>query len=122
MASSNVSSPLAPAAAPESVLMRGVRSVVYFLGRLALALRYRVRVVGMESLGELEGPALILPNHPAYIDPALVLMALGPALRPRPMLFEDNFPRPVLHPIVKLFNALRVPNLQTASVKARARV
>ena len=59
-----------------------------------LSLRYRVRVVGLEKLQGFDGPALILPNHPGYIDPSLVLMTLWPTLRPRPMLFEGTSPIP----------------------------
>ena len=40
--------------------------------RLLLSLRYRVRVEGLEQLDALSGATLVLPNHPAYIDPLLV--------------------------------------------------
>ena len=38
----------------------------------------------MEQLRGIKGPVLILPNHPGYIDPPLVLAVLWPVLRPRP--------------------------------------
>jgi long-chain-fatty-acid--[acyl-carrier-protein] ligase len=98
-----------------------LRYALWLLSRLILALRYRVRVHGLERLRDLRGPVLILPNHPGYIDPALILVAIWPRLRPRPMLFEDNFLNPVLYPVMKLLNALRVPDLEKASAEARAR-
>src|SRR5262245_13575906 len=84
MVASNVAAPLVPPPSRESLLMRGFRRVFDLVAWVVLSLRYRVRVEGIEKLEGFEGPALILPNHPAYIDPALILMALGPTLRPRP--------------------------------------
>jgi long-chain-fatty-acid--[acyl-carrier-protein] ligase len=98
-----------------------LRYALWLLARLTLALRYRVRVRGLEQVHNLRGPVLILPNHPGYIDPALILVALWPRLHPRPMLFEDNFLNPVLYPVMKLLSALRVPDLEKASAEARAR-
>jgi len=107
--------------ASERAILLGLRYVVWFGSRLLLALRYRVRVKGLENLGSIEGGALILPNHPGYIDPTILLIALFTRLQPRPMLYENNFLNPVLYPFMKLLNALRVPDLETASVQAKAR-
>src|SRR5579859_6530013 len=97
-----------------------LRYVFCGLARCVLALRYRLRVHGLEQVRDLKGPVLILPNHPAYIDPVLVLAAVWPALKPRPLVFEMMFTNPVLWPFAKLLNALRVPDLDTqASAQAR---
>ena len=50
--------------------------IFWFVVRMILRLRYRVRVDGLEQLRALEGPVLILPNHPCYIDPPTVLSHL----------------------------------------------
>jgi long-chain-fatty-acid--[acyl-carrier-protein] ligase len=97
-----------------------LRYLLWGLARCVLALRYRLRVDAQEKSQGLKGPVLILPNHPAYIDPALVLAALWPALKPRPMVFETMFRNPLLWPVSKLLNALRVPDLDSqASAQAR---
>jgi long-chain-fatty-acid--[acyl-carrier-protein] ligase len=97
-----------------------LRYLVWGLARCVLALRYRLHVDALEQAQGLKGPVLILPNHPAYIDPALVLAALWPALKPRPMVFETMFRNPLLWPVSKLLNALRVPDLDSqASSQAR---
>ena len=44
------------------------------------------------------GPYLILPSHPAYMDPPNILRALWGAFRMRPMLLETNFESPILAP------------------------
>ena len=46
----------------------------WWFARCVLSLRYRVKVTGREQLAGVRG-ALVLPNHPAYIDPALVFRA-----------------------------------------------
>src|SRR2546428_6065887 len=56
-----------------TVMLWVLRYTVWLLARLTLALRYRVRVHGLEQLRDLKGPILILPNHPGMIDPPLVL-------------------------------------------------
>jgi long-chain-fatty-acid--[acyl-carrier-protein] ligase len=97
-----------------------LRYLFWAWGRCIQALRYRVRVYGLEQVQGLKPPVVILPNHPAYMDPVLVLLALWPALKPRPLVFETMFRNPILWPFTKLLNALRVPDLDTqASAKAR---
>jgi long-chain-fatty-acid--[acyl-carrier-protein] ligase len=100
--------------------MLWLRYLLWGLARGVLALRYRLRVHGLDQIMGLKGPVLVLPNHPAYIDPWLVLAALWPALKPRPMAFETVFRNPLLWPFAKLLNAVRVPDLDSqASAQAR---
>jgi long-chain-fatty-acid--[acyl-carrier-protein] ligase len=80
-----------------------------------------VKIQGIEQVRGLKGPVLILPNHPAYIDPALVLVALWPPLQPRPLQYEGYFRNPLLYPLMKILRALPVPDLERASVQARER-
>ncbi len=89
-----------------------------YLARFVFSLRYRVRAEGLRDLRGLER-TLILPNHPAYIDPGLVLSAVWPVLRPRPMLFADIFRNPVLFWLPRLLRAVEIPNLEHQSVAAR---
>jgi long-chain-fatty-acid--[acyl-carrier-protein] ligase len=98
-----------------------LRYALWLLARVVLWLRYRVRVHGLDRVRGLKGPILVLPNHPGYVDPALVLTALWPALRPRPMLAEGMFRNPILYPVMKLLRAVRVPDLERASAQARQR-
>jgi long-chain-fatty-acid--[acyl-carrier-protein] ligase len=108
-------------------MLRFLRYLFWILARLVLALRYRVRVRGLEQLCGLKRPVLVLPNHPAYIDPPLVLSALWPTLRPRPLIYEGFFRNPGYfntpfnNALIKLLDALLVPDLSSPSAKARAR-
>ena len=86
-----------------------------------LRLRYRVTVEGAESLAAVEGPTLVLPNHPAYIDPALVLshLRLGKALRP--LVFSGVYRLLPLRPLMALVDAFEVPDLSAQSRDAQAK-
>lgn len=98
-----------------------IRWLVWAVFRFVLWCRYRVTVVGIDEARQRPGPYLILPNHPAYVDPANVLLRLWPVFRMRPMLLETNFQNPFLAPIAWLLRAIKVPDVVTASADARQR-
>ena len=62
--------------------------------RGALSLRYRVTVKGLDTVAR-RGTSgiLFLPNHPAYIDPFIVLSTLGRDFAPRSLADEDQVDR-----------------------------
>src|SRR5215472_12429906 len=98
-----------------------LRYLLWILTRLFLSLRYRVRVQGLNQIRDLKNPVLVLPNHPGLIDPLLVLAAIWPSLKPRPMVYEGNFNNPFMRLLMKVLNAVRVPTLTQASAKAHSR-
>ena len=87
--------------------------------RVLLALRYRLTLHGLDEVGRHPGPYLILPNHPALMDPPNLLVRLWPRFQMRPMLLETNFRNPLLAPIMTLARAIRVPGTDNASAEAR---
>lgn len=87
--------------------------------RFLLWLRYSIRVQGWEELQKLRQPILILPNHPGLIDPPILITTLWPRLRPRPVVYDSNFQNPFMALVGYLLNALRVPDMEQASAKAR---
>ncbi len=88
---------------------------------ILLRLRYRVTVEGAEGLSGLKGPTLVLPNHPAYIDPPLVLshLRLGTALRP--LVFSGIYRLLPLRPLMAMVDAFEVPDLSAQSRDAQAK-
>jgi acyl-CoA synthetase (AMP-forming)/AMP-acid ligase II/1-acyl-sn-glycerol-3-phosphate acyltransferase/acyl carrier protein len=101
--------------------MRALRYVLWVFGRLFLSLRYRIRIHGKEQLRGLDKRTLILPNHPGLIDPVLLLTTFWPSLHPRPMMWEGESPSLGMRLLMKLINAIPVPDLAVASKEARAR-
>lgn len=88
---------------------------------ILLRLRYRVTVEGAKGLSTLKGPTLVLPNHPAYIDPPLVLshLRLGKALRP--LVFSGISRLLPLRPLMAMVDAFEVPDLSAQSRDAQAK-
>lgn len=86
-----------------------------------LRLRYRVTMEGAEALASLDGPTLVLPNHPGYVDPPLVLsnLRLGRALRP--LVFSGIYRLLPLRPLMAMVDAFEVPDLSAQSRDAQAR-
>ncbi|MCX7003241.1 MAG: MFS transporter [bacterium] len=80
--------------------------------RWLLALRYDIRVTGLDKLGARRG-TLILANHPAEMDPVILETLLWRGLRPRPVMTEDFFEVGALRWLFVWLRALPVPNLET---------
>ncbi len=103
------------------MLVQPIRWFAWFLVRVIMSWRYRVRVVGRDDIIRKPGPYLVLPNHPAYSDPPNILVHLWPAFRFRPMLLETNFQNPILAPFAWLLRAIKIPDVDKASAEARQR-
>jgi len=92
------------------------------IGRALIWLRYRVEIEGLDALRKIRGPALVLPNHPGYIDPVLVMTQLGGEIPLRPLVVSFMY-RPIfLRPLMMFINALEVPDLVAHSASAREQV
>ena len=102
-------------------MLSAIRRALWLLAHLVVPLRYRVRVRGRERLRGLKGPVLLLPNHPGYIDPVLIITYFYYPFRPRPLLYEDNFRSPALRPLVTLLRAVPIPELDRPSREALER-
>jgi acyl-CoA synthetase (AMP-forming)/AMP-acid ligase II/1-acyl-sn-glycerol-3-phosphate acyltransferase len=89
--------------------------------RLLLSFRYRVRVEGKEKLKSLKGPTLVLPNHPALIDPPLVSAHIQLHKPLRPLVNSGTFRTKVLWPLMKMVDAFEVPDLSAHSREASNR-
>lgn len=67
------------------------------IGRALLSLRYRVRIDGMDAiLARGRKGILLLPNHPAYVDPVILLTSFYPHLAPHTLADKDNMAKPMV--------------------------
>ncbi|MDG2385416.1 MAG: lysophospholipid acyltransferase family protein [Pirellulaceae bacterium] len=90
-----------------------LRKLVLRGTRLLLSLRYRISVEGLDRLQLHEGPTLVLPNHPAYVDPAIVLAHLPLAQEClRPVVYTETYRMPALYPLMRVVDAVEVPDLR----------
>ena len=62
-----------------------------------------------------------MPNHPAYIDPPLRAEPLGGRQAIRPTVTTSIYRMPALYPMMRLVDALEVPDLAEQSRDARQR-
>ena len=99
--------------------MRWVRACFWMLIRFLTGFRYRVRVEGLEKLRDLRGPTLVMPNHPGLIDPPLVLANVRIPGGVRPIVTTSMYRKPLLYPLMRLVNAIEVPDLEEHSRDAR---
>ncbi len=81
------------AALPRSPVRRLDAFLVWLANRL-LRLRYRIRTVGMDEVAERGTDGILfLPNHPALIDPVIMLATLHPDFRPMVWADQDQIDR-----------------------------
>ncbi len=99
--------------------MQWMRACYWMLIRFLTRFRYRVRVEGLEKLRDLRGPTLVMPNHPGLIDPPLVLSNVRIPGGMRPIVTTSMYRKPLLYPLMRLVNAVEVPDLEEHSRDAR---
>ena len=102
-------------------MFRLIQWLFWCAGRFIVGLRYHVKIVGTDAVFAQPGPYLILPNHPAYVDPPNLIVHFWPLFKMRPLLLESNFRSPVLAPFAWALEAIKVPDIAEASVEARQR-
>ncbi len=90
-----------------------------FFVKILLSLRYKVEIIGLDSIDIKKG-FLILPNHPAEIDPVILTAFLGTKFDPRPIVLEDFFNSPALHWLFKMLRALPLPNIEEGRSEFKA--
>jgi acyl-CoA synthetase (AMP-forming)/AMP-acid ligase II/1-acyl-sn-glycerol-3-phosphate acyltransferase/acyl carrier protein len=86
--------------------------VLCLLARGLLALRYRIHVEGA-AIARQRGThgILFLPNHPALIDPVILIAHLHGKFGVRPLALEDQIEEPAVRALANLLGVLRVPVL-----------
>ncbi len=88
-----------------------IAAAVREVARALLRLRYRVRVKGLaEVAARGTRGILFLPNHPALIDPPIVMSELHRVFRPRPLADKDQIARPVVRSLAGLMRAIPMPD------------
>ena len=81
------------------------------IGRRVLGLRYRTRLQGVEAVrGRGQGGILFLPNHPAYVDPMLLMAHLFPVFHPRTLADKDITAAPWIRWITGRLGVRSIPD------------
>ncbi len=99
------------------------KPIIGFLIRRVLSLRYSVEVKGLETLDLDDKKGIIfLPNHPALIDPVIVMSSLYSKFSPRPLSDIDQVSKPFVKHIIKLINPITLPDLHKNGRSGHMRV
>lgn len=84
-----------------------------------LALRYDIRVKGLDPIAKKqlkkESGILFLPNHPAEIDPVILMSILMKNFQPRPLVVEHFYYMPGMHAFMRLVRAFPIPHVETTA-------
>jgi len=100
-----------------------INTVLRIFIKLLLRLRYRIRVRGLEAIARGGGRGtLFLPNHPALIDPVIVMAYLHRPFAPRVLADKDQVDRLFVRWLVRRAGARLVPDLRTYGPAARQEV
>ena len=92
------------------------RTFILWLLRTLLGLRYRVKVKGLEAIEKRQGQGMmLLPNHPALIDPLLVNVVLQQRFAVRPLVDEGQAEHAVTRFFLDKVQALLIPDLSRQS-------
>jgi long-chain-fatty-acid--[acyl-carrier-protein] ligase len=97
-------------------LMRGfVRSV--------LGLRYRIRTTGLKEVAQKgRSGILFLANHPALMDPIVIMSVLHKEFRPRALADENQIDRFFIRSLARRVGAIPTPDLVASGPGARENV
>ena len=82
--------------------------------RLLLSIRYRITLSGLEQLQGKSG-VLVLPNHPALVDPVIISSYFWPMLHVRPLVLEPYYYLPGAFWVMKLIGAIPIPDLDAGT-------
>jgi acyl-CoA synthetase (AMP-forming)/AMP-acid ligase II/1-acyl-sn-glycerol-3-phosphate acyltransferase/acyl carrier protein len=98
------------------------RLIAYF-GRAVLSLRYRISLTGWkEAKRKGRSGILFLPNHPALIDPIIMVTQMHPRFNPAILADRDQVDVPVIRSIAKKMNVIPMADPAVYGDKARAEV
>lgn len=98
-------------------------AVLSFLGKDLLGLRYDVKLVGLEAIvAKGTEKILLLPNHPALVDPLILATHLLRPLHPIFLADSQQIDRPVLRWVARKYGVRPLPDVKEFGAAARGEV
>ncbi len=82
--------------------------------RFILRLRYDVKINGTEHLKSDKG-VLVLPNHPAEIDPVIIGAFFWKKCKLHPVVTETFYFKPIINNIFRIIGAFAMPDMDTGA-------
>ncbi|MDH3391559.1 MAG: MFS transporter, partial [Desulfobulbaceae bacterium] len=89
-----------------------VQGIIHKTVKTMLCLRYDITVTGLNNLNKTNTEGILfLPNHPAWVDPVILMTILYDKFQPRPLADYDETDKFYIRPLMTLINAIRIPKL-----------
>jgi len=89
-----------------------INACLRILAKLLLWLRYRIRLTGIQAVRDKgRGGILFLPNHPALIDPVILLTYLFGPFQPRTLGDQDQIDRFLIRRLARRFGVRPMPDM-----------
>ena len=97
-----------------------LKRILLLFVRFSLSLRYRIRVNGLAQILEKgNSTILFMPNHPALIDPVIVMSLLYKDFKPRPLADEEQAEKKYIRPLMNSIDAVVIPDLKRRGNQGR---
>ena len=89
-----------------------LNTLLGLLAKILLRLRYSIKIKGLDDIkSKGKSRILFLPNHPALIDPAIIVSILHKDFAPRSLAVEFRLANPLIAWISKRFGARLIPDI-----------
>ncbi|MGE0670064.1 MAG: AMP-binding protein [Parachlamydiales bacterium] len=109
----------------KDLIARPLLLCIIALVQFLISLRYRIEVIGLDRLTpdrfQKRGGILFLPNHPAEIDPVVLVMLLWRKFKIRPLVVEHFYNLKGFRFFMDLVKALPLPTMDILANKWRAK-
>ncbi len=90
-----------------------MKSLFAWMVRKVLALRYRLKITEKDIASD--RGIIFIPNHPAEIDPVMLITHLWGRFKLRPVVVEHFYYMPGAGPFMRMVDALPIPNFETTT-------
>ena len=91
--------------------------------KVLLSVRYQVALRGVERIAQRgRSGILFLPNHPALIDPVLIMSYLRGPFAPRALADQDQIDRPFIRWVANRMDVRAIPDIRKYGVEVRPKV
>lgn len=90
-------------------------SLFYGVFRFLLSLRYRIEITGLENITKSDGGMLICPNHPAEMDPLVMIAVFWKKFKPRPLAVEHFYYQKGIRFFMDLVRVLPLPSMDVGN-------
>ena len=92
-----------------------ILKIIYLTTQFTLRLRYKITVIGLDKVDQEAGGMIVLPNHPAEVDPVILGLSFWKKARLRPVADEGFYHMPIINKGFKLVNTIPMPDLRSGA-------